>query len=143
MTSAGIFFCNSSIEESSFSVRSRVLVLGCLVTVSKTAGLARTEAVPNLGALSPIFTSATSPINTGTPSTRFTTALAIASTSVVATAPRTMYSLPYSYKIPPLAFRFISRAALRTSSNVTPYCFIRGKSKRIWYSFISPPITVT
>ena len=35
------------------------------------------------------------------------------------------------------------RPRLLSIGGVTPYCFIRGKSKRIWYSFISPPITVT
>ena len=38
VTSAGMFFFSSSTESSSLSVKSSVLVLGCLVTVSSTAG---------------------------------------------------------------------------------------------------------
>ena len=119
-TSAGKFFCSSASASSIFLVSSIVPVLGCFLTVISTAGCASTEAIPNLGALSEIITSATSDSTTGLPSIRFTTAKPISSVSVVVMSPRTMYSLPYSYMIPPLALLFILRDAANTSSSVTP-----------------------
>ena len=95
-TSAGRFFCRSAMAASSLSVSSMVPVLGCLVTVTNTAGFVSTDAMPSLGDLSAISTSATSDNTTGIPFMRFTTARPISSTLVVDTAPRTMYSLPYS-----------------------------------------------
>ena len=95
-TSAGRFFCKSFKEASNLSVSSSVLVAGCLVTVSNTAGFPRSEAVPNFGALGPIATSAISSSNTGTPLILFTTAFPNWSALSVESTPRTMYSLPYS-----------------------------------------------
>ena len=73
-TSAGRFFCKSFKEASSLSVSSSVLVEGCLVTVSNTAGFPRSEAVPNFGAFAPMATSAISSNSTGTVLILFTTA---------------------------------------------------------------------
>ena len=116
-TSGGRFFCKSFSEASSLAVRSRVLVAGCLVTVSSTAGLPRSEARPNLGVCAPMRTSATSSSKTGSDELRatsdellplplvacsssleadLTTVLPSNSVFVVAVSPRTMYSLPYS-----------------------------------------------
>ena len=53
-TSSGKVLRSSWIEASSLSVSSRVLVPGCLVTVTSTAGLPFSEATPNLGVLAPI-----------------------------------------------------------------------------------------
>ena len=103
-TSRGIVFCNSAMEASSFRVRSSVLVCGCFVTVSNTAGLARCDATPSFGIFAPIRTSATSPSKSGTSPTRFNTAFERASTSLVEITPRMMYSFPYSYNTPPDAF---------------------------------------
>ena len=64
-TFAGKSFCKSSIALSNTSVNSMVPVLGCLVTVSNTAGFPFSEATPNLGLSEPIFISATSDKVTG------------------------------------------------------------------------------
>ncbi len=95
-TSAGSVFCKSCMEASSLSVNSRVLVAGCLVTVTNTAGFAFSEASPNLGALLPIRMSAISESMTGISLTVLTTAFPNSSVWVVAITPCTMYSLPYS-----------------------------------------------
>jgi len=86
-TSAGRVFCSSCMEASSLSVSSSVLVFGCLVTVTSTAGLPFSEARPNLGALAPICTSAMSDRVMGRSLTVLTTALPISSTWVVASTP--------------------------------------------------------
>ena len=107
-TSGGRFFCRSFREVSNLSVSSRVLVAGCLVTVSSTAGFPRSEAVPSFGSLAPMRTSAMSSSRTGTPgveageadevspSCSLTAVLASCSTRSVEITPRTMYSFPYS-----------------------------------------------
>ncbi|CCY64979.1 unknown [Prevotella sp. CAG:1124] len=73
-----------------------VPVSGCFVTVSSTAGLPFSEAVPRRGTCAPTCTSATSPSVMASPPELFITAEAISATSSVDTSPRTMYSLPYS-----------------------------------------------
>ena len=115
-TSGGRFFCKSFSEASSLAVSSRVLVAGCFVTVSSTAGLPRSEARPNLGVCAPMRTSATSSNRIGSDGLRvtsdgllplplvarssslvaLTTVFPSNSVFVVAVSPRTMYSLPYS-----------------------------------------------
>ena len=95
-TSDGKFFCKSATIASSLSVRSIVLVFGCLVTVISTAGLARSEAVPSFGLLPPIFTVATFSKRTGKSPTVFTTPFPISSALAVERTPRMMYSLSYS-----------------------------------------------
>ena len=67
-TSPGNSFLRLSSIWSSFSVSSRVLTFGCLVTVISTAGVARWEAIPVLGDWAPIFKSAISFNRTGVPS---------------------------------------------------------------------------
>ena len=54
-----------------------------------------------------------------------------------------MYSLPYSYMVPPLVFWFMPVVALSTSDRLTPKCFIFCGCISIWYSFMSPPNTDT
>ena len=108
-TSGGRFFCKSFSEASSLAVSSRVLVAGCFVTVSSTAGLPRSEARPNLGVCAPMRTSATSSNKIGSDEllplplvacssslVALTTVFPSNSVFVVAVSPRTMYSLPYS-----------------------------------------------
>ena len=95
-TSAGRFFCKSAIIASNFSVKSIVLVFGCLVTVINTAGFARSEAVPSFGLLLPIFTVAIFSNKTGKSPTIFTTPFPISSAFAVERTPLMMYSLSYS-----------------------------------------------
>ena len=114
-TSFGKFFCKSAMTASSFSVSSIVLVFGCLVTVTRTAGFVRSEARPNFGCLPPTFTVAISSRRIGVLSgVMATTPLASSSAFVVVKTPRIIYSLEYSYKTPPLAFWFIWRQTSKT-----------------------------
>ncbi|CCY36416.1 unknown [Tannerella sp. CAG:118] len=103
-TSGGIDFCKSIIDASNALVKSNVLVFGCLVTVTKTAGFPFSEANPNLGALFPICIVAISSNRIGTLFSIFTIDLESSSVLLVDSIPRTIYSFPNSYKIPPLAF---------------------------------------
>ena len=103
-TSAGNVCCNSARDSSSLSVKSSVLVAGCLVIVINTAGLPSFEAIPSLGALSPICTSAMFSKSMGISLTVLMTALPNAETLLVESTPRMIYSFPYSYKTPPAAF---------------------------------------
>ena len=64
-TSEGSEALRSSKAESSLPVSSRVLVSGCFVTVSSTAGLPSLEATPRTGALAPVRTRAMSSRVTG------------------------------------------------------------------------------
>ena len=58
---------------------------------------------------------------TGVPSAdSFTTLDAISSTDVVRTIPRTIYSFPYWFRIPPAASAFIDSVAANNSSRLTP-----------------------
>ena len=97
LTSAGRFALSSPSALSSLPVRAKVLVFGCLVTVSSTAGLPSLEATPRTGVLGPIRTSAIASNVIGKPfSEVFTTAFFSSSISLVDRRPRTIYSLPYS-----------------------------------------------
>ena len=110
----------SSSVLSRFSVSSSEFVLGCLVTVISTAAFPRSEAIPKRGNLAPTRTSATSSSMTGMPSGDVRmTALPICFGSVVERMPRTMYSLPYWFRIPPFALRLISSTTVMISSNET------------------------
>ena len=112
LTSEGRDALISSRALSSFLVSSRLFVFGCFVTVSTTAGLPSLEARPRTGVLVPVFTSAMASKVTGIPVAEvFTTAFFISSTSEVERTPRTMYSFPYSYSVPPAAFWFIPLTA--------------------------------
>ena len=119
-TSLGNTFCKSSKDLSNLPVRSRVLVLGCLVTVNNIPALPRSEASPILGALAPILTSAIFSSVMGTSSTFLITALRRASTLLVDNTPRTINSFPNSYKTPPAAFWFISFTTSMTSFKPIP-----------------------
>ena len=95
-TSVGSVFCSSCKEASSLSVNSSVLVEGCLVTVTKTAGFPFSEATPSFGVLAPICTVAISEMRIGTSLTVLTTALPNSSVWVVDSTPCIIYSFPYS-----------------------------------------------
>ena len=121
LTSAGSEGLSDAMAESSCVVRSSVLMDGCLVTVSSTAGRPDTEASPVLGLLAPSLMSATSANTMGwLAALRLITACAISLVLVVDSTPRTMYSLPCSYSTPPVALRFMLRTAVITSSSATP-----------------------
>ena len=95
-TSAGREEPISASSRSSLRVSSRELVLGCLVTVRRTAGLPSFEATPRMGVLAPILTSAMASSVTGRPlAVVLTTAFCSAQMSPVARTPRTIYSFPY------------------------------------------------
>ena len=97
LTSAGRLAFSSSNALSSLPVRASVLVLGCFVTVSSTAGFPSLEATPSTGVFGPMRTSATASSVIGSPfSEVFTTAFFSSSMSLVDRRPRTIYSLPYS-----------------------------------------------
>ena len=97
LTSAGRLVFSSSNALSSLPVRASVLVLGCFVTVSSTAGFPSLEATPSTGVFGPMRTSATASSVIGSPfSEVFTTAFFSSSISLVDRRPRTIYSLPYS-----------------------------------------------
>ena len=113
------------------------------MTVISTAGLPRSDAVPSRGVLAPIRTSATCSSVTGRPFSMRITARPISSSSAVESMPRMMYSLPCWFRIPPLELRVRFSTTPSTSPVVTPKCFIRAGSSRIWYSLIPPPMTVT
>lgn len=66
----------------------------CLVTVTSTAGMLLSEAVPRRGCAPPTVTSATSPTVTCPRSSARTTAAARASVDCVSISPLTIYSLP-------------------------------------------------
>ena len=119
-TSDGNVFCRSTMAWSSLSVSSSVFVFGCFVMVTSTAGFALSEASPSFGSFGPICTVAMSDNKTGTLFTVFTTPLPISSTSFVAKRPCTMYSLPYSYRIPPVEFWFMLSTTVNTSSMLIP-----------------------
>ena len=120
-TSEGMVVAMSASSRSSLAVRSSEEVFGCLVTGMMTAGLPSLEATPSTGVLGPIVTSAMASSVTGRPfSLVFTTAFFISSMSLVDRTPRTMYSLPYSYRVPPGAFWFMPLTASITSSMDTP-----------------------
>ena len=120
-TSEGRAAPMSASSRSSLAVRSSEEVFGCLVTVMMTAGLPSLDATPSTGVLGPMVTSAMASSVTGSPfAPVFTTAFFISSMSLVERTPRTMYSLPYSYKVPPGAFWFIPLTASMTSSMDTP-----------------------
>ena len=112
LTSEGSLVLMSSRALSRFLVSSRLLVAGCFVTVRMTACLPSFEASPRTGVFGPIFTSAIASKVTGLPFFEvLTTAFFISSISEVERTPRTMYSLPYSYKVPPAAFWFMPLTA--------------------------------
>ena len=119
-TSEGNVFCRSTMAWSSLSVSSSVFVFGCFVMVTSTAGFALSEARPNLGSFGPICTVAMSDRRTGMLFTVFITPLPISSTSFVAKRPCTIYSLPYSYRIPPVEFWFMLSTTASTSSMLIP-----------------------
>ncbi len=97
LTSAGRLAFSSSKALSSLPVSASVLVLGCFVTVSSTAGFPSLEATPRTGVFGPMRTSATASSVIGSPfSDVLTTAFFISSKSLVDRRPRTIYSLPYS-----------------------------------------------
>ena len=97
LTSAGRLAFSSSNALSSLPVSASVLVLGCFVTVSSTAGFPSLEATPSTGVFGPMRTSATASSVIGSPfSEVFTTAFFSSSISLVDRRPRTIYSLPYS-----------------------------------------------
>ncbi len=119
-TSAGSCERISSIALSKWSVSSSVPVLGCLVTVSSTAGFPCTDATPRRGVCAPIATVATCSKRTVPPAMVGTAVCPSSSISLVESAPRMMYSLPYSYSTPPDAFWFMLRTAVNRSSSATP-----------------------
>ena len=141
--SAGSCVWISAIALSSRSVSSSEFVLGCLVTVIRTAGLPRSEATPIFGVLAPVRTSATCSSRIGLPPAVLTTAFPMSSAEVVESMPRMMYSLPYWFSTPPFELRLRSFTTFITSSSETLKFFMRIGSSRIWYSRISPPMTVT
>ena len=85
-----------------------------------TQGLPSSEATPVRGERLPVCTSAMWRSNTGPLGVFFTKAVANWSTLRVASMPRTMYSLPYSYITPPAALAFMPRTACCTSVSETP-----------------------
>ena len=95
-TSRGNVLPSSDSTVSIFAVRSTVLVLGCLVTVTMTHCLPSWEAVPILGLRLPILTSATLPNSTGPEAVVLTSEPARVPTLSDARTPRMIYSLPYS-----------------------------------------------
>ena len=120
LTSGGSAVLSSASAASIFSERSSVLVSGCFVTVIITHGLPRSDATPVFGVRLPIFTAAMSPSVTAAPPAVFTKAAESAAVSRVASMPRMMYSLPYSYSTPPEAFVFMPSTAATASLSPTP-----------------------
>ena len=94
--SLGRVFFISSRAATTLSVIVLVSALGCLVTVSSTAGLAFSEARPSFGDLVPSCTPATSESSTVPRSSERTTVLAMSVRLVVLMFPLMIYSLPYS-----------------------------------------------
>ena len=116
---SGIVFFISASSASISSVSEFVSTFGCLVTVSSTAGLSSFDAT-SFGNFSPIFTSATSRMSTIPFSSLLTTAKPMSSTFDVLISPFTIYSLPYSYIVPPPTFVLMFDAALSISLSDTP-----------------------
>ena len=97
------FFLISVIASFKFSVSSRVLISGCLVTVITTAFFPLYEPSPIFGA-APMTTSATSSTFTGTLSTILITELPISLTLLVLPIPLIIYLFPNSLINPPGTF---------------------------------------
>ena len=141
-TSDGSVFCKLAMPSSIFCVSKSELVAGCFITVMMTAGSPRSEPSPILGA-APILSVATSSIFTMPCGVALMTDFPSSAKSFVLPMPRTMYSLPYSFKKPPDELPFAPSQAFKSSSSVTPKAFIFCGDAKIWYCLYSPPMTTT
>ena len=119
-TSSGRVCFISSRQAMMLSVSRLVSTFGCLVIVTSTAGFAFSEPTPRIGVLAPTFTVAMSLISTVPDASLFTTEAAISLRFEVLMLPLMVYSLPYSYKMPPPALLLMPCVASSTCCSDTP-----------------------
>ena len=119
LTSAGTDAATSLRLASMALVTLRVLMLGCLLMETMTAGLPFCDAVPSLTA-GPMRRVATSERQTGPLLSRHTRLLPSSSRSVVRAMPLRAYSLPHSRTIPPSVLMLSERPTASSSAIVTP-----------------------
>ena len=154
-TSAGSDGSTSANAPLTRSVRSRVSVCGCLVTVMATPGCPLMLASPRF-TCAPSATRATSLSNTarsgGLPGSGFGGGLTTISFKSASTRSgrgpsrpitRIGFSSPPSSANPPVKFTLFARSAASTSWSVTLYFWSAGGSTSTWYCLRPPPIMIT
>ena len=141
-TPSGSVFCNSATAVSTFVVSATVSKPGDFVILMITPRLPFTLPSPRIGSI-PQSTFATSAMVTLRSPFFFTTVLAMSSSCTVMARLRTMTSVVLLLMNPPVVFTADSRAAVSSSSKVTPCAAMRFGSGMTCTCLIPPPMLST